>query len=140
MVLQRGVSVVFQDTIDLSVRAVIFDCYLTQLLTKEMKMKLLVTSVVSTLLVASMSAQALTSSDLYGAPAQPAVADRTVVVDDNTKWLNVTKGEVVDLQVNGKEFAWEFDGIQNVFTLNEITPEGLLDHRVTVYVDDISDK
>jgi len=101
-------------------------------------MKLLVTSVVSTLLVASMSAHALTSSDLFGAPAQPAAADRTIVVDGNTKWLNVTKGEIVDLKVNGKEFAWEFDGIQNVFALNQVTPEGLLDHPVTVYVQDIN--
>ena|SRR5229473_3306265 len=101
-------------------------------------MKLLVTSVVSTLLFASMSAHALTSADLLGAPAQPAAADRTIVVDGNTKYLNVTKGEIVDLQVNGKEFAWEFDGVQDRFALNRITPEGLLDHPVTVYVDDIS--
>jgi hypothetical protein len=48
----------------------------------------------------------------------------------------VTKGEIINLQVNGKDFAWEFDGIQIVFALNQVTPEGLLDHPVTVYVDD----
>ncbi len=84
--------------------------------------------------VASLSANALTAGDLYGEPASGAYADRTIVVTPQTKFINVTRGEVVNIQVGSKEFNWDFDGVAKPFELSKIAPEGALDHSVRVYV------
>jgi heavy-metal resistance protein CzcE len=87
-----------------------------------------------TLSAASLSANALTPGDLYGEPADASVAERTVVITPQTKFINVTRGEVVKVKAGSKEFAWEFDGLARPFELNKIAPEGALDHTVRVYV------
>lgn len=87
-----------------------------------------------TLSAASLSASALTSGDLYGEGASPSLAARTIVVTPDTRFINVTRGEVVKLKVGSREFAWDFDGLARPFELNSIAPEGALDHDVRVYV------
>jgi heavy-metal resistance protein CzcE len=88
-----------------------------------------------TLSAASLSANALTTGDLYGEPAPGGyAADRTIVVTPQTKFINVTRGEVVKLKVGSSEFAWEFNGLAQPFELNKIAPEGALNHKVEVYV------
>ncbi len=85
---------------------------------------------------ASLSANALTTGDLYGEPAaSDYVPDRTIVVTPDTKYINVARGEIVKLKVGSKEFAWDFDGLARPFELNKIAPEGALDHSVRVYVE-----
>src|SRR5881396_292503 len=61
----------------------------------------------------SLSAAALTFGDLYGEPAEAALAERTIVVTPGTKYVNVKHGEVVKIVAGGKEFAWDFDGISS---------------------------
>src|SRR5689334_8727728 len=85
-------------------------------------------------LSASLSANALTTGDAYGEPADAACAERTIVVTPTTKYINVTHGEVVKLKVGDKEISWAFDGVARPFELNKIMPEGSLDHPVRVYV------
>lgn len=87
-----------------------------------------------TLSAASLSANALTSGDLYGEPANPSYAERTIVVTPQTRSINVTHGEVVKLKVGSQEFAWDFDGLARPFELSKIAPEGALDHTVRVYI------
>ena len=88
-----------------------------------------------TLSAASLSANALTAGDLYGEPATGAYApDRTIVVTPQTKFINVTRGEIVKVKVGSREFTWDFDGIARPFELSKIAPEGALDHNVRVYV------
>jgi hypothetical protein len=87
-----------------------------------------------TLSAASLSAHALTAGDMYGEPANPSLAERTIVVTPSTKAINVTHGEVVKIRVGSQEFAWNFDGVARPFELNKIAPEGSLDHAVRVYV------
>jgi hypothetical protein len=87
-----------------------------------------------TLSAASLSANALTAGDLYGEPANPSYAVRTIVVTPQTKYINVARGEVVNLKVGSKEFAWNFDGLPQPFELSKIAPEGAVDHDVRVYV------
>lgn len=87
-----------------------------------------------TLSAASLSASALTSGDIYGEAADPAVAARTIVVTPQTKFINVNHGEVVKVKAGSREFAWDFDGLARPFELNKIAPEGALDHSVRVYV------
>src|SRR5713101_8248886 len=76
---------------------------------------------VLTLSAASLSAgAALKPSDLFGEPAQApsaeraivtAVADRTITLTGDTKWVNVNHYEVVRFALNGREFTWYFDGV-----------------------------
>jgi Heavy-metal resistance protein CzcE len=89
-----------------------------------------------TLSAASVSAFALSDGDLYGQPASgDYVADRTIVVTPQTKYINVTHGEIVNLKVGSKEITWNFDGLARPFDLSKIAPEGALDHKVEVYVE-----
>ena len=99
-------------------------------------MKLLIPAVAAlTLSAASISAFALTSSDMYGEPAAAdAVPERTIVVTPQTKYINVTHGEIVNLNIGGKAVAWNFDGMAGQsFELSRITPDA--DHKVQVYVE-----
>jgi membrane protease subunit (stomatin/prohibitin family) len=83
---------------------------------------------------ASLSAFALTNADRYGEVASPAVADRTIVVDANTRSVNVNHGEIVKFVANGQEFTWEFDGVPQTFDLKQVAPQGAIDHHVSVYM------
>ena len=102
--------------------------------------------VVLILSAASLSAgAALKPTDLFGEPAQApsleraiitAVADRTITIDDKTKWVNVRHFEVIRFVSNGREFTWYFDGVAQPrpFDLSQIAPAGFVGHSVTVYV------
>ncbi|TMG91532.1 MAG: hypothetical protein E6H72_08965 [Betaproteobacteria bacterium] len=80
---------------------------------------------VLTLSAASLSAgAALKPTDLFGEPAQApsaeraivtAVADRTITIDDKTRWVNVNHYEVIRFVSN-------------------VAPAGFVNHSVTVYV------
>ena len=83
----------------------------------------------------SLSATALTFGDLYGEASEPSLADRTIVVTPNTKFVNVKHGEVVKIVAGGKEFAWEFDGIEQPFELAKIAPQGAIGQNVRVYIE-----
>src|SRR5437667_12459856 len=113
----------------------------------ENQMKLLIPSIAAlTLSAASLSAgAALKPSDLFGEPAQApsaeraivtAVADRTITITDETKWVNVKHFEFIRFVSNGREFTWYFDGVAQPrpFDMAEIAPAGFLDHGVKVYV------
>jgi len=101
---------------------------------------------VLTLSAASLSAgAALKPTDLLGEPAVApsleravftAVAERTITVNDNTKWVNVKHYEVIRFASNGQEFTWYFDGLAQPrpFDLAQIAPAGFVNHSVTVYV------
>jgi len=71
---------------------------------------------------------------LLGGPAQPASAERTITITEKTKSLNVVGGETVKFVTGDKVFAWHFDGPFSSFKLNQVAPDGVLDHVVTVYV------
>src|SRR6266581_5840267 len=101
---------------------------------------------VLTLSAASLSAgAALKPTDLFGERAQApsseraiytAAAERTITIDDKTKWVNVNHYEVIRFASNGSEFTWYFDGLAQPrpFDLSEIAPAGFVNHGVTVYV------
>ena len=98
-------------------------------------MKTLVKAVaVLALSAASLSAFALTNADRYGEAATPVDAERTIVIGPNTRWVNVNHGEIVKFVANGKEFAWDFDGLPQAFDLKQVAPQGAIDHSVRVYI------
>jgi hypothetical protein len=113
----------------------------------ENYMKLLIPSIAALAFsAASLSAgAALKPSDLFGEPARApsaeraiitAVADRTIMITDETKWVNVNHFEVIRFVSNGREFTWYFDGVAQPrpFDLAQIAPAGFVGHSVTVYV------
>ena len=97
-------------------------------------MKMLQAVAVLALSAASLSAFALTNADRYGEAAGPADADRTIVIDANTRSVNVNHGEVVKFVANGQEFTWDFDGLPQSFDLKQVAPQGTIDHNVRVYI------
>jgi hypothetical protein len=74
--------------------------------------------------------------DLLGAPGQPAEADLTIRITPDTRYVNVTGGDVVKFDVGGKSFTWDFDVAETVsgFELNRVAPAGMLNHKVIANV------
>ena len=97
-------------------------------------MKLLIASAFTTLLVATASAHPLTQRDLYGESVQPSAAARTIVVNDNTKYVTVVSGETAHIVIAGHDYVWKFDGVKDVFPLKDVLPPGALQQSVMVYV------
>ena len=94
---------------------------------------------------ASLAAAAtVTESDMLGSPAQASAAQRTIVIDQKTRWITVERGEVVTFKANGRDFAWAFNGMGSSFDLNRIAPAGALDRALKVYIwpnaQDLADK
>lgn len=102
-----------------------------------MKTKSLVGAVLAlALAVPALSSMAQTPRKLLGDPAPDTSGQRTINITPDTKYVNVQGGEIVKFNVGGKTFAWDFDTAATVmsFDLNQVAPEGLLDHKVTAYV------
>jgi Heavy-metal resistance protein CzcE len=98
-------------------------------------MKTLKAVAVLALSAASLSAFALTNGDRIGEAASPATADRTIVIDANTRSVNVNHGETVKFVANGQDFTWDFDGVSQSFDLKQAAPQGAIDQDVRVYVE-----
>ena len=71
---------------------------------------------------------------LLGSPAQASAACHSVAIDQDTKWVTVTKGEIVRFMAKGREFTWNFDGLATTFDLNAVAPTGTFDRQVFVSV------
>ena len=99
-------------------------------------MKLLAPTLAALALSAfSLAATAtVTEADVLGHPAQLLAAERTIVINAKTKWVNVKHGEVVRFVAGGQEFTWAFDGMSSAFELNRIAPAGALGREVTAYI------
>lgn len=71
-----------------------------------------------------------------GDSAPTSAATKTIVVQPETKWVNVTGGEIVAFAVGDKRFAWAFNVAAGVksFDLRRVAPPGTLDRPVETYV------
>jgi hypothetical protein len=84
----------------------------------------------------SFTANAATSARFIGEAAPLSAASRSVVIDGNTRWVNVTHGEIVKFVVNGNAFAVNFNGdFGDNANLQRLAPEGMLDHGVNAIVE-----
>jgi len=101
--------------------------------------KILFSSVLTTLLaVSSLSYPAISfAQEKYGEIAQPTVSSRQITVDAKTNDVDVKAGEAVTFNVDGKSFSWKFDGVKtkSKFDMSRIAPVGILNHKVTIYID-----
>lgn len=93
-----------------------------------------------TLCLAASSAFAQSRSttrlDLLGDPAPLSAAQRTIVIKPDTRYVNVTGGEIIQFQAGDQRFAWQFDVAMTVnsFNLNQVAPVGALTHKVTANI------
>jgi hypothetical protein len=106
-------------------------------LERAMKWNLLLPGIV--LIITAMSSPSIPAKNyvyLFGTPADPSAAMRTIVIRPDTKSVNVTEGDIVKFVVGDNTFAWKFDTALTVrnFELNEVAPPGMLDHPVRAYV------
>ncbi|WP_334186595.1 CzcE family metal-binding protein [Noviherbaspirillum sp.] len=74
--------------------------------------------------------------ELYGEPAPPSAAQRTIVIGPDTRHVNVEGGEIIRFVAGGKEFGWSFNNALSInsFSLNAVAPPGLLSQPVHAYV------
>jgi Heavy-metal resistance protein CzcE len=72
--------------------------------------------------------------DLLGSPAVATMATRTIVIKPDTRYVNVTGGEIIRFDVDGKSFVWNFNGQRNSFDLARVAPPSMLTRKVTAYV------
>jgi hypothetical protein len=79
-----------------------------------MKTKSFVPAVVAlTLLLLASSSMAATILDSLGETAAAAAADRTNMINPDTKYVNVQTSHKFD--VGGKKFTWDYYGIHMAF-------------------------
>jgi Heavy-metal resistance protein CzcE len=73
---------------------------------------------------------------LLGDPAQAGSGSYTLAISPDTKHVNVTGGEVVNFNVDGKIFAWHFFVPYAVtqIDLKRVAPPGMLNRSVFAYV------
>lgn len=73
---------------------------------------------------------------LLGQQVDDTAATQVVIIHPNTRWANIESGQIVRFIIGTKTFTWAFNNSQTIasFDLNRVTPPGLLDHRVTVFL------
>ncbi len=77
------------------------------------------------------------ANDVKGTSIQEnTLVDRTIPVDQGTRWVNVNQGETVQFAVMGqggtREFVWRFDGLGDQLDLSDIDREAAL--SIPIYV------
>ncbi len=83
------------------------------------------------------AAQAAPVSAVYGEAVPAATPDRSVTLTAHTRAVNVTDGQTVQFNANGKMFTWHFDTLADApnFDLSAIAPKDVDVSGVRVYVD-----
>ena len=85
--------------------------------------------------VASMEpGRANAGTALLGDTASSSMTTRSIAIRPDTRYVNVTGGEVVRFTVGDRGFVWNFNGRPSSFDLALVAPPGMLDHKVTAYV------
>ncbi|CDG83640.1 CzcE family metal-binding protein [Janthinobacterium agaricidamnosum] len=72
----------------------------------------------------------------FGSLVAPDTPAREITIDANTKSVNVTDGETVKFNVNGKSFVWRFDTYHDAFNvkLSLLAPNSINVDGVTAYI------
>ena len=74
--------------------------------------------------------------DLLGTAVPAMATTRTITIAADTRYVNVTGGEIVRFTVGDKSFGWSFNGPVSItrFDLRKVAPPGLLQQAVFAYV------
>lgn len=101
-------------------------------------MKFIATALFAATVSLSASAFAITSSGLIGHNVDGAIAQRTINVDNQTRYINVQRGDIVKFVSGNNSVVWQFDGIDQNIPLSQIFPDaGAQDATVYVAVEDL---
>ena len=98
--------------------------------------QLVLTALLAGGVAAATPSFALTKADQIGEPGIPAMADRTLHVAADTRYLNVESGQTVNLDLNGQRLTWKFNGLASVVNLQDLAPGA---PGVKIYVSEPSD-
>src|SRR5580658_8438799 len=60
-------------------------------------------------------------------------ADRTIVIDAGTRYVNVSQGEKVKFVANGREYVVDFNGVDRNTDLRHLLPAGAVDREIITY-------
>lgn len=95
-----------------------------------------IAAIVSVLLSACSTFGAEPPVSFLGDPAPVSAATSSLVIGPDTTWVNVTGGDTIRLEVDGKSFAWTFNVARGIsrFDLSRVAPPGVLKRRVVAYV------
>lgn len=71
-----------------------------------------------------------------GSVAPVGIATRTIKIVPQTRYVNVNQGDIVEFEVDGKTFAWQFDTThpQGWLDLGLFAPQGGNTYGVQVFV------
>jgi hypothetical protein len=73
--------------------------------------------------------------DLVTSAHRGGAVDRTVVIDDKMRSINVKDGETIRFVIGEKSFAWQFDSNDEGSDLKQMAPKGVLGNRsIKVYL------
>lgn len=65
-----------------------------------------------------------------------AMVDRSISIDQGTRWVNVDYGETVHFVVTGqgekRQFVWKFNGLADQLNLSDVDREAAM--RIPIYV------
>ena len=61
-------------------------------------------------------------------------ADRTIVIDSGTRYVNVSQGEKIKFVANGQEYVVDFNGVDRNTDLRNLLPAGAVDREIITYV------
>ncbi len=101
---------------------------------------MMLTSLTTIVLVMTLTLSACATPpsvvELYGQPALPSAANRTIVITPEMRYVNVEGGQIIRFVVGDKVFAWNFNtaGTVSSFNLNDVAPSGVLTQPVRAYV------
>jgi hypothetical protein len=88
------------------------------------------------ILSACATQESLPPVSLLGQQVEDTAATQSIRIGPDTRWANIESGQIVRFVIGPRTFTWAFNNSQEVtsFDLNRVTPPGLLDHRVTIYL------
>ncbi len=101
-----------------------------------LKTFLLCTIYVATILTSVVYpiAYAANHASKFGSAAPSSSAQRTINLDQNSKYVNVTQGETITFVSEGHSFTWNFDTFGTpVFDLSHIAPNNINTRNIVVY-------
>lgn len=80
------------------------------------------------------NAYAANHTSKFGNAASSSSAQRTVKLDQNSKYINVTQGETITFVFEGNSFTWNFDTFGTpVFNLKDIAPKNINTQNIIIY-------
>ncbi len=98
-------------------------------------MKTIPLALVAMTLAASLPGRSQDMRMFLGSPVPVSPNQRGIVLNADTRWVNVSQGEEVRFVAGNTQFSWKFDGPgARPVDLQQVAPPGILNRPVIAYV------